>query len=93
MEAGKPGVICMQRTRKTRIPAYRLHKSSGQAVVTIRGKDHYLGLYGSGSSRAEYDRLIAEYLANQATGHATGEDPADLTIAELCSRYGDHASR
>jgi integrase len=77
----------MQRKRSIRIPSYRLHKPSGQAVVTIRGKDRYLGQYGSGPSRAEYDRLIAEYLANQSTGHSTGTDPADLTIAELCSRY------
>ena len=83
----------MQRSRKVRIPSYRLHKPSGQAVVTIRGKDCYLGQYGSGPSRAEYDRLIAEYLANQSTGHATRKDPADLTIAELCSKYVEHAER
>ncbi len=83
----------MQSTRKLRIPTYRLHKPSGQAVVTIRGKDRYLGQYGSGPSRAEYDRLIAEYLANQSTGHSTGKDPADLTIAELCLRYKSHAER
>ena len=80
-------------SRRMRTPSYRLHKPSGQAVVTIRGRDHYLGPYGSGPSRAEYDRLIAEHTANRASGHATRRDPADLTIAELCSRYGDHASR
>src|SRR5271157_1052868 len=83
----------MQRSRKVRIPSYRLHKPSGQAVVTIRGKDCYLCQYGSGPSRAEYDRLIAEYLANQTSGHATGRDPADLAIAELCLRYVGHAER
>jgi integrase len=81
----------MQRTRKTCILAYRLHKPSGQAVVTIRGRDRYLGQYGSGPSRSEYDRLNAEYLVNQSTGHATGKDASDLTIAELCSRYDDHS--
>ena len=45
--------------RSTRsIPKYRLHKASGQAVVTLRGKDYYLGPHGSPESRAEYDRLI-----------------------------------
>jgi len=55
--------------RKARIPAYRLHKHSGQAVVTIRGRDNYLGQYGSESSRREYDRLIAEHLAGIVGRH------------------------
>jgi hypothetical protein len=32
--------------RQPRIPSYRLHKPTGQAVVTIDGKDHYLALHG-----------------------------------------------
>jgi hypothetical protein len=32
--------------RNSRIPSYRLHKPSGQAVVTI-GKDIYLGRFNS----------------------------------------------
>lgn len=42
-----------------RIPSYRLHKASGQAVVTLNGVDHYLGKHGTLESKAEYDRLIA----------------------------------
>jgi integrase len=83
----------MKRSRKVRVPSYRLHKPSGQAVVTICGKDRYLGQYGSGPSRAEYDRLIAEYMANQTTGHSTGKDLADITVAELCVKYVEHAER
>lgn len=45
------------------LPSYRRHKASGQAVVTLNGKDHYLGPHGSKVSRDEYDRLIAEWLA------------------------------
>ena len=26
-----------------RFPAYRLHKASGQAVVSLSGRTHYLG--------------------------------------------------
>ena len=44
-------------------PSYRLHKPSGQAVVTIDGRDLYLGRHDTPASRAEYDRLIAEWLA------------------------------
>ena len=50
--------------RTNRPPSYRLHKATGQAVVTIDARDHYLGRYDSAESRAEYDRLIAEWLAN-----------------------------
>ncbi len=45
------------------IPSYRKHKSSGQAVVTLSGFDFYLGQHGSRVSRAEYDRLVAAWLA------------------------------
>ena len=40
------------------VPRYRKHRRSGQAVVTIRGRDHYLGPYGTKASRLEYDRLV-----------------------------------
>ena len=41
-----------------RVPSYRRHKPTGQAVVTLNGKDHYLGKWNSKVSRVEYDRLI-----------------------------------
>ena len=47
-----------------RTPSYHLHKPTNQAVVTIGGRDYYLGTYNSAKSRAEYDRLISEWLAN-----------------------------
>ncbi len=46
-----------------RVPTYRKHKPSGQAVVTLSGTDFYLGPHGSQTSIAEYDRLVAEWLA------------------------------
>ncbi len=45
------------------VPKYSRHKGSGQAVVTIRGKDHYLGPDGTKASHLAYDRLILEWLA------------------------------
>lgn len=45
------------------LPKYGKHRGTGQAVVTIDGHDIYLGKYGSRTSRAEYDRIIAEYIA------------------------------
>ena len=47
-----------------RVPSYRRHKASGQAIVTLGGKMIYLGRYGSAESRAEYTRVIAEWLSD-----------------------------
>ena len=40
-------------------PSYRLHKPSGQAIVTLSGKMHYLGEHESPESHQAYERLIA----------------------------------
>lgn len=56
------------------VPKYSRHKGSGQAVVTIRGKDHYLGPYGTKASHLEYDRLILEWLA---AGRPTADPEAE----------------
>lgn len=50
------------RRRRKQVPGYRLHRPSGQAVVS--GTDIYLGPYGKQVSRNECDRVIAEWLAN-----------------------------
>ncbi len=73
----------MPKTTKT--PAYRLYKRTGQAVVSLGGKDYYLGKYKTKASRAEYDRLIAEWLAN---GRLTPQhDDQAVTISELMAAY------
>ncbi|MGA2256154.1 MAG: tyrosine-type recombinase/integrase [Thermoguttaceae bacterium] len=48
------------------VPAYRLHKASGQARVIVNREHIYLGIFGSAESREEYARLIAEL----AAGHS-----------------------
>jgi hypothetical protein len=66
-------------------PSYRHHKASAQAVVTIEGRDFYLGRYGDKQSRIEYDRLIGEWLANgRRMARTVG---CDLTINELLLDY------
>src|SRR4051794_21016656 len=69
-----------------RTPSYRLHKPTGQAVVTIEGRDLYLRKHGSPRSRAEYDRVIAEWLAN---GRRLAT-PSDLSVVELIRAYYRH---
>jgi integrase len=68
-------------------PSYRLHRGSGQAVVTIDGRDIYLGKYRSLESRGRYERLIATWRAGN------GRMPASdgVLIDELVARYLDHA--
>lgn len=67
-----------------RIPSYRLHRPSGRAVVTLNGRDHYLGPHGTPESRQAYDRLIAQWLSV----HGSDVDPSpDLSIDELLLAY------
>lgn len=77
-------------TATLRTPSYRHHKPSNQAVVTLDGRDIYLGRYGSPDSRAEFDRLLAEWLANgrRLPAPASG---SDLTVNELVLPYLRHA--
>src|SRR5262249_12926131 len=54
--------------RQPRIPTYRFHKSSGQAIVTLpdglgNRRDVLLGPHGSAESPAEYARVLAEWEA------------------------------
>ena len=52
------------------VPSYRLHKATGQAVVTLDGRDFYLGKHGTAESREAYDRMIAEWLASGRRGRS-----------------------
>ena len=72
-----------------RVPTYRRHKPSGQAVVTLDGRDFYLGKFNSAASRAEYIRLIAEWTANEGAVPHT----ESLTVAELLKAFMRHAER
>src|SRR4051794_29775592 len=79
-----------------RTPSYRLHKATGQAVVTIQGHDHYLGRHGTPESLAAYDRTIAEWLARgraplAPAPSASASVPSDLSINEAVLAYLRHA--
>ena len=70
------------------VPAPSHHKASGQAVVRLNGHDFYLGPYGSAKAKAEYDQLIADWLAHgrQLPNRNTG-----LSVAELIVAFVNHA--
>jgi integrase len=78
--------------RSIRIPSYRLHKPTNQAIVVIRGRTFYLGRYGSVESRDEYERIIAQCLAKSPTQPAQAilATESDLSIAELILAFWRH---
>jgi hypothetical protein len=83
----------MAKARK--IPSYRLHKPTGQAVVRLDGRDLYLGKHGTEKSHEEYRRRIAEWLTHDSaaprTHHPTPILAAPLTVSELILAYWRHA--
>lgn len=72
--------------RKLSVPAYQLHKATGQAKVRIDGKDHYLGVHGTATSRERYDELITDWLASHSNPKRL-----TLTVGELVLMYLKHA--
>lgn len=72
-----------------RTPSYRLHRPSGCGVVTLSGEDHSLGKHGTPESRAKYDRLVSEWLANGR--RPLKRKPAALTVDEVLLRFASHA--
>lgn len=73
-----------------RFPNYRKHKQSGQAIVTIGGRDFLLGPHGTKASELEYDRLILEWLASGRSA-SFGTDSHVLSITELIVDYAEYA--
>ena len=69
-----------------RIPKYRLHKASGQALVQIGGLRTYLGKHGTQESRERYRRLIAEWLSNGQTS------PVNRSSSSPCLSNGEGVS-
>ncbi len=72
-------------------PSYRQHKASGQAMVTIAGRDHYLGPWKSKASKVEYDRLSGEWLAAGRPSFDLDSAGASLSVTELVAAYWTYA--
>lgn len=66
-------------------PKYRHHRATGQAAVTIAGRHHYLGPYGTKASKLEYDRLVGEWLAGGRP--VTASQAETITVVEMLARY------
>src|SRR5438552_2554774 len=85
--------------RVPRTPSLRRHKPSQQAVVTLNGKDIYLGPWPARlrkvppTTRESYDRQIAEWLANGRRLPQGGEAGAAPTVAELIGCFWPYAEQ
>jgi integrase len=82
--------------RHKSIPSYRLHRPSGQAIVTLPDglgvrRDVYLGKYGTSESRAEYARVIGEWEASGRCLPQPAHKSSSLTVNELLIAYWTHA--
>jgi integrase len=82
--------------RRKSIPSYRLHRQSGQAVVTLTDglgnrRDVLLGRHDSPESYAEYRRVLAEWEAAGRRLPAPAAATADLTVNELLVAFWSHA--
>ena len=74
-------------------PTYRLHKARNCAVVTINGRNHYLGPYGSPESREAYARLIAELEAVRSQPRPEKDPSVTATVNELLLAFWQHAKQ
>jgi hypothetical protein len=71
-----------------RAPRYRFHEPSGQAIVTIDGRDYYLGTYKTAASREAYRRKIGEWAQH---GGMLPAPKQTSTVAELVVAYIEYA--
>lgn len=76
-----------------RTPADRRHKPTNQGVVTLNGGDHHLGKHNTPERRAEYDRLIAPWLASGGRLQSKSGSCSDLTVAELILTFLKHVAK
>jgi integrase len=82
--------------RKPSVPAYRLQRQSGKAIVTLRDSitaeryDVLLGIYDTATSRAEYQRVLLDWEVRGRRIPSSAEARPDQTIAELIDRYWRH---
>jgi integrase len=66
------------------VPKLCCHKATGQGYVTLNGREHYLGRFGSAEAEAKYEELIARWLAH---GRRLPEPDATLTVNEVLLAY------
>src|SRR5262245_27080859 len=72
---------------RVRVPGIQHHKASGQAKVRLRGRDIYLGKWGTPEAEAEYRRVIGEYLINGQAPPPPTLPAAEVSVNELAAAF------
>ncbi|MEO2048098.1 MAG: hypothetical protein ABGX16_16205 [Pirellulales bacterium] len=67
-----------------RLPKYRKHKRSGNALVVLNGREIYLGKHGTAASLEKYNRLVAEWLKSE---RQSCDSRQEITVAEVMAAY------
>jgi hypothetical protein len=70
------------------VPKLCCHKATGQGYLTLNGREHYLGRFGSAEAEAKYEELIGLWLAH---GRRLPEPEATLTVNEVLLAYDCYA--
>jgi hypothetical protein len=78
--------------RRKKDPSYRLHKPSGQAIVTLPDgfggrHDVYLGKFDTAESWEEHNRVLTEWKVNGRRLPTTVAPAPELTIHQLILAY------
>ena len=68
--------------KRSSVPAYLLHKPTGQARCRIAGRDFYLGLYGSDESRIKYGQLVANLVGGVHLDPLAGSNRGSSTTTK-----------
>jgi integrase len=80
--------------RKAQWPPIVRRHATGQAVCRIRGKDHYLGAYGSPEAKAAYARLLVEQADRPEPTPTARTGPAVVSVSSVVARWlADEAPR
>jgi hypothetical protein len=67
--------FAMPRTKAGTVPKLQHHRATGQARVTIAGRDYYCGRWGSKAAIARYHRLLGEYFNSNGSPPLAEESP------------------
>lgn len=86
-----------RKSKSFRLPKLRHHKSSGQGVVELSGKQIYLGRYGTEECLQAYDQACSAWLANGKKPVQVAKQiqqsavTKSITVVEVVEQYLDYA--
>jgi integrase len=76
------------------LPKYQHHQKSGQARVSLGGKQVDLGPYDSPESRAKYDQVVGEWIAaGRPRQRAKCLELHAVRVADVVAAYFEHIKR